>query len=219
MPSFYRNPSGITYALRDAERPGCLIFAEGHAEAWFLERWLEVTGSNPSDIAVICFEGQKKLDPNFRILAQEGNFGAVTRLGFLLDAENRSAAAVVDSIRQILQKNNIISPRATLSAGVLLEEDRFRIIVHVSPDNHSTGYVENIVLDEIHAHRYAGCIQAFEGAIRSVGETPFPKTLVSAFLGIHEAGLCGTHLGFSRRYLDVMHVAYSGIRATLGQIL
>jgi hypothetical protein len=68
-------------------------------------------------------------------------------------------------------------------------------------------------------HRFSYCINVFEKAIRDIGETAHAKTLVSAFFGIHEAGLCGTQHGFARRYLNVMHEAYSGIRTTLGNVI
>lgn len=220
-PRFYRNPSGLnkSYALRGDEKPACLILAEGSAEAWFLERWLDVAGCNPSDVAVVCFEGQSQLGANFRSLVEEENFSGVKKLGFLLDAEKLSGPAVADSIRQMLQRNGLIPKTSTLSAGVPADINGIRIAVHVSPDNLSPGFVEHVVLNEIRTHQWASCINAFEAAIVGVGRSAYPKTLVSAFLGIHEAGLCGTQHGFSKGYLDVMHDAYADIRTTLSHLI
>lgn len=196
-----------------------MIFAEGSAEAWFLERWLESTGRDPNDIAVICFAGQKNLAPTFRALVEEENFSGVTRLGFFLDAETNRAVAVADRIRQILEHNDIISAGRRINPGVVFNDRGRDIVIYVSPDNNAPGIVEQVVLNEIWAHEYSGCIEMFQDAIVGIGRTPFPKSLVSAFLGIYEAGLCGTQHGFSKRYLDVMHEAYEPIRTTLGNII
>lgn len=220
MPHFYRNPGDrSSYALRGSERPRCLLFAEGTAEAWFLEKWLSAAGCDPQQIAVVCFRGHGNLDIVLRALRDEENFEQITRFGFLLDAETRQPPAVVDSIRQLLQRHGIIPGSLVLSAGLPANHGDIRVVVHVSPDNTGPGFIEHTVLNEVYTHTFAPCIRALETAIVAVGLTPHPKTLVSCYIGIRQPRICGTGHGFENDLLDVMHNAYEGIRASLAHVV
>lgn len=81
--AFYRN-SGIGggYRLQGDERPKSIIFAEGEAEALFLEMWFLELNKISSDIAVICFKGQTKLPIVFKTIVGDENFPHVKNLGF-----------------------------------------------------------------------------------------------------------------------------------------
>lgn len=220
MPSFYRNLGNAQFSLRGAERPGCLIFAEGDAEAFFLEVWLTRIGRDFRDIAVVCFKGQDKLEPLIKHFVTEENFPSITRFAFFLDAEKAGAAAPAGSITNWLVQYGVLPAGSNLRPGHLLSINGKRFALHVSPDNINPGFIEHTVMNEIDTTGLRSCIRAFEAClVVALGRPLNPRTLVQAFISSQRPRISSTGRGFDKGLLDVMHTAYDGIRNTIEPVL
>lgn len=222
MPQFYRNSDerAPAYALRSAEQPKCLFFAEGQTEALFLEVWLTEEGADPKEIAVLAYRGGTKLPLLLRNLSEDENFSDVERFGFFLDAEAGTVAAKAASVTSALRQANVVPAGHNVQAGVLSSIGGKRIALFVSPNNTNSGLVEDVVMNEITAHALGPCVNNFRTCAAGVLGAPVgAKALVQAFLGIRKPGLCGTGRGFENKILNVMHAAYNDVRTTLGPLL
>jgi hypothetical protein len=218
MPKFFRNTRDNTYSLRGEERPSKLIFAEGEAEAWFLEAWLCSEGRNPRDVAVICFKGKSRLKPVLMNIVSDENFGSVRDLGFFVDAEEHDAKHTVASICAALIKNEVIEDATNLNIGFQVVGDR-KVSLFISPDNKNPGCIEDMVVAEIASSSIGKCLQKFDDCVQQkTGMAITQKACVQAFLGIQQKGLAGTGHGFMAKKLDVTHDAYTAVRDTLGKL-
>lgn len=218
---FYRNGGKNNgYRLQDSERPMCVIFAEGEAEALFLEMWLLNLGKIPSDIAVICFKGQTRLPTIFKTIADDENFPHVTNLGFFLDAEQIGVTSKLQSIESIMRQNNLLNVGEHLVIGHQSISKIVNLAIYISPDNCNNGFIEDTVINEVSRSNLSASISALKTSAQQVLSNPVSnKSLVTAYIGLRNPGLCGTQRGFESRVLDVMHPAYNGIRSTLNTII
>jgi hypothetical protein len=217
---FYRNEKGVSYALRGDEKPECILFAEGDAEAFFLETWLKKVKKDTNLIAVICFKGHSNLEPVIKSLSGNENFPHVQRFGFLVDAEGEAASRTTNKIARILGNYSIIPKNTALVAGEQFTINGKQIAIFVSPDNNHSGYVEHVVMNEVRASQLYPCFESLKTCVEGInGNAQNVKSLVQAYLGIKRPGLCGTGRGFESGALDVMHAAYAPIRDTLSKIL
>jgi hypothetical protein len=220
MPKFFRNHEDTIYSLRGSEAPSALLFAEGFSEAYFLEKWLEKTERDPNQIAVVCVKGRpENLKTILRNFAEEENFHQVRGFGFFFDAERNRAVTTTRTIETLLKAQNIIPPRQSLNAGTQQFGD-YRIAVYISPNNNDPGLIEDIVKLEIESSDLADCLDGFSTLVQEATNNKIhSKTLVQAFLGIRKPGLCGTHHGFNKSQLDVMHDAYRDVRVVMESVL
>ena len=220
MAKFIRNLNNKSYSLQGSERPSILLFAEGNAEAFFLDIWLDRAAYDANDIAVILVGGDRdKLTPHFKKFVEDENFSFVTTFGFFYDAERHSASHTVEFIKRLLQKHRLISPNTKLIAGSQTVGD-IKIGIFLSPDNASPGWIEELVKREIESTELVGCMNEFAESVRKVtGETIHSKTFAQAYLGIRQPGLCGTANGFKAAHFDVMHPAYDEVRKVISSLL
>lgn len=220
MPLFYRNAGNASYSLRGSDRPGCLLFAEGDSEALFLDKWLSGTHRDPNDIAVVCIRGIKKLDAVLKNLRTDENFPAVSRFGFFVDAETIGPTRKSTFITNVLAKNSVIPAGHKVPAGPLVRINGKRIVLFVSPNNASAGFIEHTVMNEINTSELFPCIGTFQRCVAGTSASPVsPKALVQAYIGTLKPGLCGTGRGFESGVLNVMHTAYDNVRATIERVL
>lgn len=221
MVAYYRNPDKTQYGLRGAEKPSVLLFAEGPTEAYFLSKWLELTGRDPETVAVVCFKGISNLKTVFRSLIEEENFNKVNGIGFFIDADTNSATSRADSITAFFKELNLIpKSRGQLTLGGLNVIDQLGISIFVSPDNNGPGCIENIVMNEISTTKYSSCIQGLSKCVNEIdAQIVHAKTLVQAYLGIVKPGRCGTGHGFNSGDLDVMNDSYKSIRESFERLI
>ena len=165
MAKFYRNfdERQPAYALRGAEQPNCIFFAEGRTEALFLETWLAALNADPEEIAVIAYGGGTKLPLLLRNLSQGEHFAKVERFGFFLDAEQGTAAAKATSVTAALRQPgvDVIPQGHNVQPGVLSNVGGKRIALFVSPNNANAGFIEQVVMNEVAAHALGPCIATF----------------------------------------------------------
>jgi hypothetical protein len=221
MPQFYKNSDAKedSYALRGENRPTCILFAEGDAEALFLDKWLTIRGDSPNSVAVICFRGHSNLETILKRFSADPNFEAVERFGFYLDAEATGANVRAKAIAKILGNQGIIPAGTSLEPGTLLSVGKKRIAVFVSPDNANPGCIEDVVIKEIMTTSIAACITGYRECLASTDTPLHSKGFVQAYLSARNARLAGTGRGFEAGVLDVMHPAYAPIRDTFSVLL
>ncbi len=220
MPNFYKNPRDTSYALRGTVKPGCLLFAEGDSEALFLEKWLVTISRDPNDIAVICFKGKDNLEIVFKNLADGENFSNVERFGFFLDAEGGPATRKATMVTGLLNRFSIIPNGHHVRAGQLSQVGGKRIALFVSPDNASSGYIEDAVMNEILTDDLSPCIDSFRQCVARIsGSAVSSKSLVQAYIGAYNPRICGTGRGFESGILKVMHDAYANVRNVISTVL
>lgn len=177
---FYKNyPESVSYSLIGANKPTCILFAEGDAEAFFLEKWLTTIGRDPADIVVLCYRG-KRLALLFGNLTIDPNFPNVQRFGFFLDAEAGNAAAKAGMVTQLLISHSVISAPHTVTAGTVLNAGAKRVALCVSPDNLNSGFIEHSVMNEIAAKPLAPCINAFEQCLLGTWHGRKPEDVSSS---------------------------------------
>jgi hypothetical protein len=222
MNSFYRNPGNNLekYSLRGKENPDVLIFTEGSSESYFMEKWLSLTHKDPNQIAVLCFNGDKrKLHVFFKKLMMEENFSSVDRFGFFLDAETKPASSTINSIQELLQGLELIPKNIKLKSGYQTIK-KYQIAIYVSPNNADPGMIEHMVVNEIMDSDLHSCIQNFKIAVETQLECSLnPKSIVQSYMGIRSPGTCGTGHGFNKLVLNVDHEAYSELRNVMTHIL
>ena len=94
------------------------------------------------------------------------------------------------------------------------------LAIYISPDNLSNGYIEDAIIREVNSSNLSESISSLKTSVQQVLQEPVSnKSLVTAYIGLRNPGLCGTQRGFESRHLDVMHEAYDGIRSTLNTII
>lgn len=209
-----------SFALRGSERPTALIFAEGWAEACFLEKWLAKGPHDPQKVAIVLVGGDVgRLKNVFANLAQDENFDAVVGFGFFYDAERGAASQTIQVIESLLAKHDIIA-KGTKLAGGSQDINGKKIGIFVSPDNKSPGWIEDIVLHEIATTDLKDCLDQFSALVHvATRQAVHSKTITQAFIGIRTPGVCGTGHGFNNGQLDVMHPAYEAIRSAIAGVL
>lgn len=197
-----------------------IFFAEGEAEAHFLESWLSSLMPVPEGVAIHCFGGINKLPSSLKLITTLPSFQTVLSVGIMIDSDTDPFARQ-QSINAILRNFELIGANDNAVGQTAVFAGR-KIAVHMAPDTEKQGQIEDLVLEEIrHSNEHMESWTR-EVARISQAHSEFsinPKSLVQSYLGFRKPGLCGTGRGFESQIFDASSEAYRGIHSLFLPIL
>ncbi len=119
-----------------------------------------------SDVQVQNFGGVSELRPFLRLLASAPNFGSISRLGIVRDAE-QNAAGAFQSVQGSLQAAGLPAPD---TPGQRVDGEP-AVTVLILPGDDRSGMLETLLCETFASSPESDCIEAFSSASR-VHPTP-----------------------------------------------
>jgi hypothetical protein len=171
-----------------------------------------------TECVVFLLKGYPQLENKVRIITREPNFGKVSTLGIMLDAD-RYPNSRVRKAANAFKLADFPSEENALKNDNVCSDGGKKAGVFVSPGNGKKGCIENLVIEEIRATEISKCLSDLEGCIKRNSGQLDAKGLVQSYISVRNGSLCGLGRAFEAGVLDVSHDAYKDARQFIGKML
>lgn len=194
---------------------GAKVFlGEGFPECALMDQLLFRAGRDSNSHLVFCFEGLGELPTALKNVARRKV--ELAGLFILLDAEAAGFARRCAVVARDVTDAKIFARPVKARPGLqTISSKRFDFFV--SPDNYSSGRIEDIIIRELAQYPEWPDIGTFEGLLTAHGhlQPHETKALVQYFISTRRPGMCGIASAFEAGVLNPADAAYANIGAAL----
>src|SRR5574344_1958753 len=173
--------------MQEAIKSDKMLLVEGKDEILFFDALLKYLAIDA--VYVTCAEGKDNIANEYAVQSKRSGFSAVTRIGFVRDAEAQEAELPFKRICKVMKKYTPELP-VPEKTGVVVSSGEYRTGIFIMPDCSKPGMIEDLCLASVANEELLTKAQVYVADAESIytakGETAKqfnrPKALVQTYL-------------------------------------